>query len=221
MPDKPHNDGRQEMNNLPSSSEVEIEVLEGGGPGEKRLQAPKTQNGEVPNKTPEEEIANLREQLSTTCKDLAKAVQDRIEADQNWLRGKADVDNIRKRAMKDVQRARQAAVEGFALSVLEIKDSLEFATSFKDKQHSQEQVQEGISLTLKKFEQLFAERNVKEIYPLNRPFDPLLHQAMTTLPRQKGQKMGYVVQVIQKGYVMGEQLLRPAMVAVASEESGQ
>ena len=206
-------------NHPPHSVGVGVGELEKSSIGEEHLQAPQAHKKEVVYKTLEEEVASLREQLSTTCKDLAQAAQDRIEAENNWLRGKADVDNVRKRAMKDVERARQVTVESFALSVLEVKDSLESAALFKDKKQSKEQVQEGISLTLKKFEQLLEKRNIKEVVPLYRPFDPSLHQAILTLPRKKGQKSGDVVQVIQKGYMIGEQLLRPALVAVADEES--
>lgn len=140
------------------------------------------------------------------------------KADENWdryLRAAAELENVRKRAARDVENAHKFALERFAADLLAVCDSLEMALAAEGTL-SVESLQEGSEATLKLLETVMQRFGVEQLDPLGEPFDPNLHEAMTVQPSE-GAEPGSVITVFQKGYALNGRLLRPARVVVAAE----
>ena len=146
---------------------------------------------------------------------LAEAESRAEESHNEMLRAYAERDNMRKRTDKEIAKARKYAIERFALELLEIKDNLE--RSLSDDEGADEDVLEGVRLTLKSFEQVFERFSITEVPAAGQPFDPERHQAMSTLKTAE-HAPNTVIEVVQKGYLLSDRLLRPAMVVVAAAE---
>jgi molecular chaperone GrpE len=130
-----------------------------------------------------------------------------------YLRVLADVENVRKRGAKDLENARQFAVEKFAQDLIGVKDSLELGISNADKADVASLV-EGQSATLRLLAKAFEKAQIEEINPEGQPFNPELHEAMMTQPSDVAPNT--VLTVIQRGYTLNGRLLRPARVVVSS-----
>ena len=129
-----------------------------------------------------------------------------------YLRAKAEGENIRRRADEEVSKARKFAVESFAESLLPVKDSLEAAIA--NPALSAEQVLEGVHATLRQLAGAFERNKVIEVNPApGAKFDPHQHQAISVVPA--AQEANTVVMVLQKGYLIADRVLRPALVTVA------
>src|SRR6185295_18349496 len=120
----------------------------------------------------------------------------------------AEMENIRKQAQNDVSKAYRYAIEKFAQDLLEVKDSLE--STLKADNASPEALRAGVELTLKQLSAAFERAQVKEIAAADVKFDPHLHQAMTMIDSDK--PANTVVTVFQKGYLLNDRVLRPALV---------
>ncbi len=135
------------------------------------------------------------------------------EMSDTYLRAKAEAENTRRRADDDISKARKYAVESFAESLLPVKDSLEAAIAMPDAKV--EQVLEGVHATLR---QLSAALDRNKVLPIAPPagtkFDPHQHQAISVVPAD--QDANTVVAVLQKGYLIADRVLRPALVTVAA-----
>jgi molecular chaperone GrpE len=142
---------------------------------------------------------------------LRKAELAAAEHHDAWLRAKAEADNIRKRAQGEITSAHKFALEGFASDLLAVKDSLEAAIASENA--SVESMRSGIELTLKQLAGVFERYNLAEINPLGQKFDPHRHQAISTV--ESDAEPNTVVQVLQKGYLLHERVIRPALVTVA------
>ena len=146
---------------------------------------------------------------------LKKAELAAEEHHDAWLRARAETDNIRKRAQADIANAHKYAVENFATALLAVRDSLEAALATRnvtiDNLHS------GAELTLKQLSSVFEKFNVIEINPAGQKFDPHRHQAISTV--ESDAEPNTVVQVLQKGYLLNDRVIRPAMVAVAKTKA--
>lgn len=130
-----------------------------------------------------------------------------------YLRAKAEAENTRRRADEEISKARKFAVESFAESLLPVKDSLEAALAIENA--SQEQLREGTHATLRQLAAALERNKVIEIAPpAGTKFDPHQHQAITMVPAD--QEANTVVAVLQKGYLIAERVLRPALVTVAA-----
>ena len=149
---------------------------------------------------------------------LLKKVEDEAaELRDAWLRSRAEIDNVRKQAVADVARAHKYGIERFAGELLAVKDSLE--SSLAAENAPLEALRDGVELTLKQLAAAFDKAQVTEIDAAGRKFDPHRHQAMAMV--DSVEPANTVVQVFQKGYLLADRVLRPAMVAVAkSGESG-
>lgn len=158
--------------------------------------------------SPAESVAaevNLEEQLSAAQTKIA-------EMQDAFLRAKAEAENIRRRAQDDISRAHKFAIEGFAESLLAVKDSLEMA--LKIETPSVESLKEGVDMTLKQLSSAFEKNKLLEIHPqAGEKLDPMKHQAISAVPAE--QEANTVVAVLQKGYTISDRLLRPALVTVA------
>jgi molecular chaperone GrpE len=141
-------------------------------------------------------------------RQLELQVQEHHDA---WLRAKAEADNIRKRAQADIANAHKFALEGFASELLPVRDSLEAALTTEN--ISVESLREGVALTLKLLTTAFEKGQIKELNPVGEKFDPHRHQAMTALESDKAPNT--VLHVMQKGYLLNDRVLRPALVTVA------
>ena len=146
----------------------------------------------------------------------AKADESREQA----LRIQAELENTRRRAERDVQGAHKFALEKFVNELLPVKDSLEMGEAASQAENAEMgKVREGMVLTLKMMADVMAKFGVAEVDPLNQPFNPDLHQAMS-MQEVPTAKPNTVLTVFQKGYLLNERLVRPAMVVVASPKSG-
>lgn len=146
--------------------------------------------------------------LQQLLRQAEAAAQEHHDA---WLRAKAEADNIRRRAQSDVAAAHKYALENFATELLPVKDSLEAALASSE--GATPALISGIELTLKQLNAVFAKFQITELNPLQEKFDPHKHQAMTTV--ESPQTPNTVVHVMQKGYMLHERVLRPALVTVA------
>jgi molecular chaperone GrpE len=135
------------------------------------------------------------------------------EANDAFLRAKAEMENVRRRADDEVSKARKFAVESFADSMLPVKDSLEAAIAMPDA--PVEKVLEGVHATLRQLSAALERNKVLEINPpAATKFDPHQHQAISMVPAE--QESNTVVAVLQKGYLIADRVLRPALVTVAA-----
>ncbi|MEO7559513.1 MAG: nucleotide exchange factor GrpE [Nitrosospira sp.] len=142
---------------------------------------------------------------------VKKAELDAAEHHDAWLRAKADAENIRKRAQIDVTNAHKYAIENFSTELLAVMDSLEAALAVENA--TVENFKSGMELTLKQLTAIFDRFNIKLINPAGEKFDPHLHQAMCTVDSDLAPNT--VVQVMQKGYVLNDRVIRPALVSVS------
>ncbi|HEX5683673.1 MAG TPA: nucleotide exchange factor GrpE [Ideonella sp.] len=144
---------------------------------------------------------------------LAQAQAQLAEAQDGHLRAKAEAENVRRRADEEISKARKYAVESFADSLLPVKDSLEAAIAMPDA--PLEKVLEGVHATLRQLQQALERNKVLQINPpAGTKFDPHQHQAISMVPAE--QDANTVVAVLQKGYLIADRVLRPALVTVAA-----
>ena len=147
----------------------------------------------------------LEQQLSATEAKLA-------EMHDAFMRAKAEGENIRRRAQEDISKAHKFAVESFAEAMLPVRDSLEMA--LKVENPSIESLKEGVEMTLKQMASAFERNKLVEVQPaVGDKLDPMKHQAVAVVPAD--QEANTVVSVLQKGYMIADRLLRPAIVTAA------
>ena len=147
----------------------------------------------------------LEDQLSATEAKLA-------EMHDAFMRAKAEGENIRRRAQEDVSKAHKFAVESFAEALLPVRDSLEMA--LKVEAPTMESLKEGVEMTLKQLSAAFERNRLVEVMPQpGEKLDPNKHQAVAVVPAD--QEANTVVNVLQKGYMIADRLLRPAIVTAA------
>lgn len=183
----------------PHPEQPELSVKEADAP-----QSP--QAGE--HKAMEAEVMPSLEQL------LKKAELDASEHHDAWLRAKAEAENIRKRAQVDIANAHKYAVENFSIELLAVMDSLEAALNVENA--TVENFKSGVELTLRQLTAVFSKYNIRQINPEGEKFDPHLHQAMCVVESELAPNT--VVQVMQKGYVLNDRVIRPAMVSVSKSK---
>jgi molecular chaperone GrpE len=146
---------------------------------------------------------------------LAELEARHSEVADAYLRAKAEVENMRRRTEEEVAKVRKFAVEAFAESILPVKDSLEASLAIPNA--SNEQLLEGVHATLRQLGTALERNKVLEIAPAaGARFDPHQHQAISVVPAA-GQEPNTVVAVLQKGYVISDRVLRPALVTVAGQ----
>lgn len=161
--------------------------------------------------TPQAEQEAIAENLQTPEARITELEAALEEAKANVLYVKAEGENIRRRAMDDIDKARKFALEKFSNELLAVKDSLDAALlieatdvkSYKD----------GVELTAKQLSSVFDKFNIAEINPAGEKFDPNKHQAISML--ENSGEPNTVINVLQKGYTLNDRVLRPALVMVA------
>jgi molecular chaperone GrpE len=143
---------------------------------------------------------------------LAAAEAKLAEMQDSYLRAKAEAENIRRRAQDDIAKAHKFAIENFAEALVPVKDSLEMALKLETP--SVESLKEGVEMTLKQLSAAFERNRLVEVNPNpGEKMDPMKHQAISMVPAQ--QEANTIVTVLQKGYMIADRLLRPALVTVA------
>ena len=151
---------------------------------------------------PDSQVEDLQQKLSSLGEQL--------------LREQAEMQNVRRRAQRDIESAHKYALEKFASELLSVVDNLERAIDAIDAEdESQKSVAEGLELTLKTFIEVLAKYNVEAVDPEGQPFDADLHQAVSTVPNNDVEP-NTVINVFQKGYTLNGRLVRPAMVVVST-----
>jgi molecular chaperone GrpE len=158
------------------------------------------------NAAPETAGANETEALLAEAQARAKSLEE------EFLRAKAETENVRRRAREDVRKAHKFAIESFAESLLPVVDSLEAALAHSSTDLAK--VREGMELTLRQLTGALEKARVVEVNPVGEKFDPHLHQAISMVPSE--QDANTVVSVLQKGYMIADRILRPALVSVAA-----
>jgi molecular chaperone GrpE len=155
---------------------------------------------------PQEGVADAQ---STAALEEAQAKI--AELQEAFLRAKAETENVRRRGQEDVAKAHKFAIESFAEHLLPVVDSLEAAIA-----HNSDdlvKVREGVELTLRQLNGALEKGRVVAVNPVGEKFDPHRHQAISLVPAE--QEPNTVVSVLQKGYVIADRVLRPALVTVA------
>jgi molecular chaperone GrpE len=156
--------------------------------------------------------ANASDELERLKAELEELKTKSSELADQYLRAKAEAENMRRRADEDVAKARKFGIEGFAESLLPVIDSLDAALSIQNA--TPEQLREGSDATLRQLTSALERNKVLAINPpAGEKFDPHHHQAISMVPAD--QPANTVVNVLQKGYVIADRILRPALVTVA------
>ncbi|SAL73450.1 heat shock protein GrpE [Caballeronia terrestris] len=150
--------------------------------------------------------------VNETAAQLAEAQAKAAMLQEEFLRAKAETENVRRRAQEDVQKAHKFAIENFAENLLPVLDSLEAALA--DNSTDIAKVREGVELTLRQLTGALEKGRVIALNPVGEKFDPHRHQAISMVPAE--QEANTVVNVLQKGYVIADRVLRPALVTVAA-----
>ena len=163
------------------------------------------QDEEAKLESPEKNADSLEAQLE----DAQKKASDNWE---QFLRAKAEMDNLRRRNTKDVENAHKYGIEKFVNELLPVLDGMAMGLATEDA--SAESLREGMELTMNMMAKMLEKLGIEEVDPLNEKFDPEKHQAMTMQPNADVEP-NTVIAVMQKGYVLNDRLIRPAMVMVS------
>ena len=159
------------------------------------------------------QAANEFDALTVAQAEVATLQAKNTELSDSYLRAKADAENARRRADDEISKARKFAVENFSESLLPVMDSLEAGLAIKDA--TPQQIREGAEATLKQLKSALERNRVLEISPAaGAKFDPHQHQAISVVPAD--QEANTVVTVLQKGYLISDRVLRPALVTVTA-----
>jgi molecular chaperone GrpE len=167
--------------------------------------------------SPEEALAAAAvaeaDALAALSNEISTLKAQNADLAEQFLRAKAEAENTRRRAEDEMSKARKFAVESFADSLLAVADSLEAGLAIQEA--TREQLREGSEATLKQLKTALERHKVLEIAPAaGSKFDPHQHQAISMVPAE--QEANTVVTVLQKGYLIADRVLRPALVTVAA-----
>lgn len=158
------------------------------------------------------EAAEVTVDSTPSLEEMVRLAELKAEEHHDaWLRAKAETENVRRRAQEDIAKASKFAVERFAGELLAVKDSLEAALAAETP--SVESMRSGTELTLKQLVAAFEKSRLTEVNPVGEKFDPHFHQAISMIDAE--QEPNTVVNVLQKGYLLADRVLRPALVIVA------
>ncbi len=175
------------------------------------------ENSEQTNETVETQNADIQEKVENTPERLEEA---RKKAAENWdlfLRTRADADNIRRRAVIDVENAHKYGIEKFAREILDVVDSIDHGLTASSADTDSKALKEGMVLTYKLLIDTLDKFGIKQLNPQGEMFDPLRHEAMSAQVN-KDLEPNTVLMVVQKGFTLHDRLLRAAKVIVSKTE---
>lgn len=168
--------------------------------------------GAAPDPAPEAAPAESEAGIVADLEKLLAEAQSKVaEHHDAFLRAKAETENIRRRAAEDVQKAHKFGVERMAEALVAVKDSLDAALSVENA--TVEAYKTGVELTEKQLSAVFEKFSIVEVNPVGEKFDPNKHQAIASV--ESAQEPNTVVTVMQKGFVLHDRVLRPALVTVS------
>ncbi|WP_027995281.1 nucleotide exchange factor GrpE [Simplicispira psychrophila] len=168
-----------------------------------------------PEETEAAMAANTSDEMDRLNAELAELKAKSADLADQFLRAKADTENARRRAEEEVSKARKFSIEGFAESLLAVADSLDAALAMPEA--TAQQLREGTDATLRQLLAAFERNKLLAINPsAGTKFDPHFHQAISVVPA--AQEANSVVMVLQKGYLIADRVLRPALVTVAGPQ---
>jgi molecular chaperone GrpE len=175
------------------------------------LGEPVQTNGETP-----EGVANPQAGATAPSEQpdpLTEALAEAGRLREEWLRAKAETENVRRRGQEDVSKAHKFGIENIASALLGVKDGLEAALTVESA--SPEAVRQGVELTARQLDSVFERFGLKPVAPApGEKFDPHKHQAISAVPSE--QEPNTVVALLQKGWLLHDRVLRPALVTVAA-----
>ncbi len=186
----------------PFKQAVEIEVEQVADPG----------SGDESVEAPVEDV--VEDELLQMEQALIKAEEELVTHRDAMLRMQAEMDNLRKRLIRDLEKSRKFALERIMKDILQVRDSLELGLETDSGSATAEQLREGQALTFKMLDKVLKDHDLELIDPAGKAFDPELHQAMTVLPSEEFEDNS-VMEVLQKGFKLHDRLIRPAMVVVS------
>ncbi len=170
------------------------------------------QDQQQPNQPADNASSTAMPEIMPSLEELLRQAELKAQEHHDaWLRAKAETENIRKRAQTDVASAHKYAIENFSSALIAVKDSLDAALATENV--TAESLRSGVELTHKQLSSVFEKFNIVDINPAGQKFDPHRHQAITAI--ESDAEPNSVVQVFQKGYLLNDRVLRPAMVSVA------
>ena len=176
-------------------------------------------NAEHPEETVDEVAENAQpdevEAAAEPDDELAAAVAKAEEHWDRYVRAAAELENVRKRATRDVEKARKFALERFGKELLAVRDTLEMGLAAAEGA-TVETLIEGKNATLKLLTTVLEQFGIEEVDPAGEPFDPDFHEAISVQPSEDVEP-GSVVTVVQKGYTLNGRILRPALGLVAAD----
>ncbi|TCS71464.1 molecular chaperone GrpE [Sulfuritortus calidifontis] len=157
-------------------------------------------------------VADENKEVTPSLEEMLRLAELKAEEHHDaWLRAKAETENVRRRGLEEAEKARKFAVEKFAGELLAVKDSLEAALATGDNA-TLDSLKSGVELTLRQLASVFEKQNLIEINPLGQKFDPNVHQAIGVVEGEG--ESNTVANVLQKGYLLNDRVLRPALVQV-------
>lgn len=194
----------EEIQDIPSNEEVSqdpsLETPQAGGASEEM--------------EPADLEANEPEDLQAQEVNQLKAQVEQLE-DQT-LRLQAEMANIQRSNQRDRQEAAKYRSQFLAKPLVEAMDNMERALAIEAKSEEGQAIHKGVEMVYEQILKAFKDEHIEQIDPINQAFDPNFHQAVTTQPVQEGQKADQVVKVLQKGYVLNDRVIRPAIVIVSA-----
>jgi molecular chaperone GrpE len=192
---------------MQANDSVPDSVPANGAPSDQLAAADQTQDIAQP----VAESSSAAEEMPSLEQALQQAQLKSDEYHDAWLRAKAETENVRRRAQEDIAKAAKFAIDRFARELLAVKDSLEAALGIETA--SVESFRSGTELTLRQLVSAFEKSALTEVNPIGEKFDPHRHQAISVVESE--QQPNTVVTVLQKGYLLADRVLRPALVIVA------
>lgn len=172
-------------------------------------QTPNETEQAVQQEAPQDEISVLKAALENAHHEVEKSKEV-------YLRLAADMENLRRRTQEDVAKAHKYAIESFAESLVPVRDSLEMALAVENQ--TPEALKDGVAATLRQLEAAFERGKIVALNPIGEKFNPNQHQAVAMVPGSSVEpavEPNHVVAVLQKGYLINDRVLRPALVSVA------
>ena len=171
---------------------------------------------ETPPSDGEDSVAEtmVNDELQDMTQALAAAEQELSLHREAMLRMQAEMENLRKRLIRDQEKSRRFALEGVMKDLLQVRDSLERGLEMVDGAATVESLKEGKELTLKMLNKVMKDHGLEVLDPIGEAFNPEFHEAMTVRPSEEHEE-NTVLEVLQKGFKLHERLIRPAMVVVS------
>jgi molecular chaperone GrpE len=186
----------------PFEEPIELEVGQNGNPEKENADnaAPAAESGD-------DELEELKQALAT-------AEQEKVLHRDAMLRMQAEMENLRKRLIRDLEKSRRFALERIMKDLLQVRDSMERGLEADVDSSTTASLLEGQALTLKMFAKVMQDHDLELIDPMGEPFNPEFHEAMAVQPSEELEENS-VMEVLQKGYKLHDRLVRPAMVLVS------